>query len=82
MKSYVVSGGIIRQGSSQRPARHYFLIRSLTPSGEVFSVFAIDSKCAAFYYDLAGAEKARELFDSLARGGVSPARMDEVLEEL
>ncbi len=82
MKTYTVSGGIIRQSSSSKPACHYFLIRSLTPSGEIFSVFAIDSKCAAFYYDLAGASRARELFDSLVRGGVSPALLDEVLEEL
>lgn len=82
MKNYFISGGIIRQSSSIRPACHYFLIRSLTPGGEIFSVFAINSKCAAFYYDLAGASRAHELFDSLVRGAVSPALLDEVLEEL
>ena len=82
MKSYVISGGIIRQSASRRPACRYFLIRSLTPDGEIFSVFAIDSKSASFYYDVAGADKARELFDSLARGAVSPTLLEEVLEEL
>lgn len=79
MKNVTIGGGIVRQLSDPEGSLRYFLIRSLTDSGEVYSIFAISATGASFYFDVKGADR---LVEKLIRGGVSPEYLGEVLEEL
>ncbi len=84
-RSENMAGGILRLQRSPSGKRNYYLIRSL-PAGEAeacYSLFCSEGESAAFFFDVCRSEgRALELLELLSAGEVSPACLEEVLEEL